>query len=47
MADLKGEGPDAAQTAIEPQDPEHVGTQLDPGLTPSEITVEHDGVVLQ
>lgn len=32
MADLKGERPDAAATAIEPQDPEHVGTQLDPGI---------------
>lgn len=33
MVDLKGEGPDAVVTAIEPQDYEHVGTPLDPSLT--------------
>ena len=31
----------------EPGTVEVLITQLDPGLTPSEITVEHDGVVLQ
>ena len=30
MTGLKGEGPDAAVTAIEPQDHEHVGTLLNP-----------------
>jgi hypothetical protein len=37
VSHLKGEGPDAAQTAIEPQDDEHVGTPLDPSLTPSPV----------
>ena len=34
MSFLKGERPDAAVTAIEPRDAEHVGTQLTPSPTP-------------